>query len=47
MKNYIDVIDKTRIGIDDLSSAVDLFDKTELLNVFLKIRMKEKIALKN
>ena len=46
-ENYIDVIDKTRIGIDDLSSAVDLFDKTELLNVFLKIRMKKKIALKN
>lgn len=35
-ENYIDVIDKTRIGIDDLSSAVDLFDKTELLNVFFK-----------
>ena len=36
-ENYIDVIDKTRIGIEDLSSAVDLFDKTELLNVFFKI----------
>ena len=35
-ENYIDVIDKTRIGIEDLSSAVDLFDKTELLNVFFK-----------
>lgn len=35
-ENYIDVIDKTRIGIDDLSSAVDLFDKTELLNIFFK-----------
>lgn len=45
-ENYIDVIDKTRIGIDDLSSAVDLFDKTELLNVFLRIRMKEKLLWK-
>lgn len=33
---YFDVIDKTRIGIDDLSSAVNYFDKCELINIFFK-----------
>ena len=46
-ENYIDVIDKTRIGIDDLSSAVDLFDKTELLNVFFKNSDERKNCFKN
>lgn len=35
-ENYINVIEKTRIGFDDLSNCVTEFDKTELINIFFK-----------